>query len=177
MNRLTLALGAIAIAAMCSTSALADTFSFTFTGFEYSGSGTFTTDAGVAGPFGSTQYDITSFTSGSVTPDFGPSSNITGISTFSGADNEVFDPGIFGIYQLDANGISFTLANGGEVNLAAGFFTYYADANVPFSTEAVTFTLTDDSTSPSPVPEPGSLALLGTGVLGLAGFVRRRLAA
>jgi hypothetical protein len=29
--------------------------------------------------------------------------------------------------------------------------------------------------SPSPVPEPGTLSLLGTGILGLAGFFRRRL--
>ncbi len=31
--------------------------------------------------------------------------------------------------------------------------------------------------SPSPVPEPGTLTLLGTGLLSLGGFVRRKLAA
>jgi hypothetical protein len=32
------------------------------------------------------------------------------------------------------------------------------------------------SSSPSPAPEPGSLALLGTGILGLAGLARRKFA-
>jgi PEP-CTERM motif len=36
--------------------------------------------------------------------------------------------------------------------------------------------LPQDFLGVSPVPEPGSLALLGTGVLGLAGVVRRKLA-
>jgi hypothetical protein len=39
------------------------------------------------------------------------------------------------------------------------------------------FELDDISVTPSPTPEPGSLLLLGSGVLGLAGAVRRQLLA
>jgi hypothetical protein len=119
-----------------------------------------------------TEFNITSI-SGTVTPTFGVVSPITGPSTFDGADNELFELGTSGVYYLDNKGVSFTLKNGNTVNLSTGGFTYYADSNLPFTTESIAF----DIHKTSPVPEPSSIALLGTGLLSAAGVVRRRLKA
>src|SRR5579864_5350222 len=111
MKRFSLALGVFALV-LCVQVSKADTFSFNFNGPIYSGSGTFTATNDGAGPLGSTEWDITGFTSGSVTNLFNQTSSITGLSTFNGADNIVYAPGILGLYNLDDNGISFLLANG-----------------------------------------------------------------
>ena len=60
--------------------------------------------------------------------------------------------------QIDGNFIAAQIDSSGEVH------------NVEFDG-----TLPDGPGTPSSVPEPGTLALLGTGVLSLAGILRKRM--
>ena len=71
---------------------------------------------------------------------------------------------------FDVPGLAFTLTDGTEVNLfyndaSAGSGVVYENSgyNSPLATINVT-----------PTPEPTGLALLGSGVLGVAGMARRR---
>lgn len=91
-------------------------------------------------------------------------------------DNIVYYSPTPGAVYLDQAGLAFTDALGGEINIysynGAGL---YADilappgsANGPFITSGI-FSLT-----PVAVPEPGSLAVLGSGLVALAVFTRRR---
>ena len=57
--------------------------------------------------------------------------------------------------------------------ISTGTFYGYEDSGVSYNPEGP-LVITDLS-SPSPVPEPGTFALLGTGAVGIAGLLRRRL--
>lgn len=150
--------------------ALADTFDFNFSGPLYSGSTVLTADL-TATPG---VYDITSI-NGTVTPTGGSAvaiNNLLSPGTFDGNDNVFLYPPFYnlsGASYLDPFGVSFSLAGGYDVNIG-GFFVDYADANGPY-VDHISELITE---SASPTPEPGSLALLGTSILGGAGILRRR---
>jgi len=158
----------------CVSTVKADTFTFSFgTAHDpHSGSGTLTgigLDVGVDLITG-----ITGVTDGS------PIGGLLDANSFEGNDNLLFFP-------ADSHGAFFS--NGGlsyfvdlpggqtlDVNLFAAavtdengeIFGDEDDLRLPLTVAL--------GTAPSPVPEPGSIVLLGGGAVGLASMIRRRLA-
>jgi hypothetical protein len=78
---------------------------------------------------------------------------------------------------MDYAGIVLTLADGNWVNLCygtgcwGGWSGYTAISGI----SSYTFLPADDVAFGQPTPEPGTLALLGSSVLGIAGMLRRRI--
>ena len=178
MKSISVVLCGFVLAALPCTPALADTFSFNFAGPTVSGSGNFDATEISNGD----TYLINNLSNGSVTGIGSGSLAITGLlgtGAFEGNDNLLIYPGKPGnnspVY-FTGNGVSFSLANGQNVNLLDLDGTeqiIWGTSQQNFS-ENVTMTVSDLD---APVPEPSSLALLGTGVLAAVGAFRRRLMA
>jgi hypothetical protein len=159
------------------------------------GSGTYTSTDTAEGPTGNPYYVLTSITgtvegntiTSLLPPDSLELNNDNKISAFKGPSEGTpysHDPShtVTGIGFLTNNDPP-TVAN--RNNLAQVFQDYFTGdytqiagpnglslTNVDFSAKLVGQT---DPTSPTPVPESSTLTLLGTGILGVAGAMRRKL--
>ena len=180
MKRRLLTLSGITLAAMLFTpAAFADTFTFNFSGSGFTATGTFTASAtGTPGKFLINSVTGTlngTAIQGILAPGIYP-------PTLSGDfpnDNLLYDPLVAG-GALDSNGFSFNLTNGTDFNI------FYFAGNYDLVTgpglngfQLNSFSITNSTTGVplvSGIPEPSSFLLLATGVLGMAGAIRRRFA-
>lgn len=134
--------------------------------------------ANIPGQSNSDQTDQLSVTFDITVPGTG-----SGSQSGSGTEDQDAHFSIFGTYDTFTSSIhwgapaNITLSDGqslyidlGDVSLTPGFLCP-VDA---CAEETATFALTDP---PAATPEPGSLALLGTSILGGAGILRRRFRA
>lgn len=192
-----LALCALGAAFAATTAAHADTFSITFGGYLANGAA-FST---VTGPGQEVTFTTVGTPSnGSVlNPNEYAISDLTGEMVISGVTYTIgaLESGLGGANELadnfrgvlSPNGFDFALSTTAspspnpdysqflvEYNATAADYTYKLcnHNNCTISGTLAGADIYDITTAPAATPEPGSLALLGTSILGGAGLLRRR---
>lgn len=179
MKKLAVLLGGLALSALPCIPAVAESFSFSSPNLSASGNFTFV-------PTSASEQFLGTGINGTANVN-GTSVNITGMApymTFLGNNNLYYTGNaaamLTGGRPFDFNGFAFLLSNGDAITL---FSQGGADSEIlgVYSTGLELATVNSPitiSSSPTGVtPEPGSLALLGTGALGAFGILRRKLAA
>ena len=148
-------------------SANANTFDFSFTGLDVSGSGVFTTGSS------SSPYSITGASGTIFDSQIGPSAfTITGLSSYASADNLLYYPGQ---PSIDFSGISFATNGGGNFNIGNGppYAIVSSILNPGGYFPGGAYTPISLQVSQTPLPASWTLMLIGLAGFGFVAYRRK----